>query len=69
MSDVYYVIFRRKWLILTFLLAGIAGSATFYFLQKPVYWSEAKLLVRYVIDTKQIGGGVDTQIRSPGDYS
>ena len=35
LSDVYYVIFRRKWLILTFLLAGIGGSLAYYLLQKP----------------------------------
>jgi polysaccharide biosynthesis transport protein len=69
LGDVYYVLFRRKWLILALALAGLAGAVAYYVSQKPVYWSEAKLLVRYVIDTKQIGGGVDTQIRSPGEFS
>src|SRR5687768_6358694 len=69
LGDIYYVLFRRKWVILSFLLIGTAASVAFYLLQKPVYFSEAKLLVRYIIDTKQVAGAVDTQVRSPSEFS
>src|SRR5687768_6888692 len=52
LSDVYYVLFKHKWLILISTLLGI-GTATFYFVTTPaMFQSEAKLMVRYVKDTK-----------------
>src|SRR5215212_4580174 len=65
LADIYYVLFRKKWLITSFLAAGLIAGAIVYFSQKPLYWSEAKLLVRYVVDTKSVDTGGRSQTRSP----
>lgn len=65
-SDVYYVIFRRKWLILLCTLAGLGGAAYIYLSKQTVYYSEAKLLVRYVEDTRAPAGvGANRQVNQP----
>jgi uncharacterized protein involved in exopolysaccharide biosynthesis/Mrp family chromosome partitioning ATPase len=51
-ADIYYVLFRHKWLVVGFSLVAIAAAVSVYLLQQPLYWSEAKLLVRYVVDSK-----------------
>jgi uncharacterized protein involved in exopolysaccharide biosynthesis/Mrp family chromosome partitioning ATPase len=65
--DIFYVLFRRKWLIFTFLVLGAAASFVLYVLQKPLYVSEAKLLVRYVVEAKSVESGIGTQVNRP-DY-
>src|ERR1043166_1423516 len=49
LSDIYYVLFRHKWKILLCSIAGIAGALTLYRSDTPLYQSEAKLLVRYIV--------------------
>ena len=51
-GDIYFVLFRHRWKILFFVLAGIAAAAFLYKTTPQVYFSEAKLLVRYVTDTR-----------------
>jgi polysaccharide biosynthesis transport protein len=65
LNDIYYVLFRRKWIILGSVVAGLCAAAAMFLLQKPLFWSEAKLLVRYVIDTKSVEAGMGTQVKSP----
>jgi uncharacterized protein involved in exopolysaccharide biosynthesis/Mrp family chromosome partitioning ATPase len=48
--DIYFVLFRRKWLILFFMVLGIAAGAAFFFLKQPPYQSAAELLIKYVVD-------------------
>ena len=54
LQDILYVFFKHKWKILLCSAVGIGAAAAFYFLRVPVYESEAKLLVRYVVDTSAI---------------
>src|SRR5436190_20243308 len=63
LADIYYVLFRRKWIIAAFLGIGIIGALSAYFSQGRLYWSEAKLLVLYVIETKPMDPGVGTTIK------
>lgn len=56
LRDVYYVLFRQKWKIAIGLVLGLVGSAIFYKTEIPLYQSEAKLLVRYIISEKKISG-------------
>jgi len=49
-GDVYYIVFRHKWKIGVFFVAGVLAAAYLYFLKPPVYQSKAKLLVRYVLE-------------------
>jgi uncharacterized protein involved in exopolysaccharide biosynthesis/Mrp family chromosome partitioning ATPase len=71
-QDVLYVLFKHKWMILLLTLVGL-GVAGFMFKQQvPLYRSESKLLIRYVLAKGNIdpyesvsapGGGV----RGKGD--
>src|SRR5260370_29075353 len=65
--DLLFILFRHKWKILFFTLAGLIAAAAVYFAVPPVYESEAKLLVRYVMDR----GGVvslEGQVKTRTDY-
>ncbi len=63
MGDVIYAFFRHKWKILSLGLLGMAAAAGVWFLKGPLYRSEAKLLVRYVRDSRS----VEVTPGSPGD--
>jgi polysaccharide biosynthesis transport protein len=65
LNDIYFVLFRRKWIILFFALLGTVAAGVLYVLHKPVYRSESKLLVRYVVDSKSLVRlGDNAQVRS-----
>src|SRR5437867_4594541 len=67
--DICYVLFRHKWKIVSFSVAGILGAALLLVVRPPVYQSEAKLFVRYVLEqgeTRPLNPtATDAQIRSP----
>jgi succinoglycan biosynthesis transport protein ExoP len=63
-NDVLFILFRHKWKILLFTLAGVIAAAAAYFLLPRVYESDAKLFVRYVVDKSAIDG-LDSQIKTP----
>jgi uncharacterized protein involved in exopolysaccharide biosynthesis/Mrp family chromosome partitioning ATPase len=66
LADVYYILFRRKWLILGLSVAGLSVAAAIYFLQPAAYSSEAKLLIRYVLEARVPSGiGGEPQIKTP----
>jgi uncharacterized protein involved in exopolysaccharide biosynthesis/Mrp family chromosome partitioning ATPase len=66
LSDIYFVIFRRKWLILFFFLVGLIVAGVLYVNQKPVYRSDSKLLVRYIVESKSpVPLGDESQVKSP----
>src|SRR5215831_16904093 len=50
LSDILFALFKRKRTIVFCALSGIIAAATLYFLYPPVYESQAKLLVRYVLE-------------------
>lgn len=52
LGEVYYVLFRRKWLILLFSAAGVAAALGVYFLTPRMYQSEARLYVKYVVENR-----------------
>src|SRR5436189_4728408 len=54
LSDILFALFKRKWTIILCALVGIIAAATFYFLYPPVYESQAKLLVRYVLERSAV---------------
>jgi uncharacterized protein involved in exopolysaccharide biosynthesis/Mrp family chromosome partitioning ATPase len=53
-SAILFALFKRKWTVILFALAGMIAAATFYFLYPPVYESDAKLLVRYVVERSAV---------------
>ncbi len=57
MQDIIYIVFKHKWKIILLTLLGLAAAATVYMLYPPVYESDAKLLVRYVLDRNVVDPG------------
>ena len=51
-NDIYYVLFRRKWLVLSFALAGFVTAGVIYKVQPDAYESRARLLVPYIFETR-----------------
>jgi uncharacterized protein involved in exopolysaccharide biosynthesis len=64
LSDILFVLFRQKWKIIFCGLVGLIAASAVYFLVPPVYESQAKLLVRYVMERSAVDG-VDGQIKTP----
>ncbi len=64
LTDIYYVLFRQKWVILCCLAAGLLVGLLVYFTQTTLYWSEAKLIVRYVTSTRSVEAA-GSQTKSP----
>ncbi|MGN6644601.1 MAG: GumC family protein [Verrucomicrobiota bacterium] len=52
LNDVYHVLFRHKWKILTIWSLGAIVAAFLWFKTPPAYKSEAKLLISYIVDNK-----------------
>ena len=63
LEDVVYILFRYKWRILISTTLGLIVAALLLFARTPVYESQAKLLVRYVVDTSSIDS-FDPQART-----
>lgn len=53
-NDILFALFRHKKMILVFASLGLAAAAVVYFFYPPLYQSEAKLLVRYVLDRSAV---------------
>jgi uncharacterized protein involved in exopolysaccharide biosynthesis/Mrp family chromosome partitioning ATPase len=51
-GDILYVIFRHKWKVFLIAALGTIGALSLRFLQPVPYESEAKLYVRYVMETR-----------------
>jgi polysaccharide biosynthesis transport protein len=62
--DILLMLYRHKWKIIFFGLAGLLAAAGVYLLVPPIYQSGAKLLVRYVVDHSAVDT-LDTQINTP----
>src|ERR1700747_1172967 len=62
--DILFMLFRHKWKIIFFGLAGLLAAGGVYIFVPPIYESEAKLFVRYVLDKSAVDL-VDPQIKTP----
>ena len=54
LPDVLFVLFRHKWKILLSTTVGVIVASGVYALYSPLYESQAKLLVRYVLDRSAV---------------
>jgi uncharacterized protein involved in exopolysaccharide biosynthesis/Mrp family chromosome partitioning ATPase len=54
LNDILFALFKRKRTIILCAVVGIIAAAGFYFFYPPVYESQAKLLVRYVLERSAI---------------
>src|SRR5208282_5801573 len=67
-GDIYFVIFRQKWKILTLSLAGILGAVVLLFvIEPPQYQSEALISIRYVVEGKSLNLPGDESNTTPLD--
>jgi polysaccharide biosynthesis transport protein len=67
MNDILFILFRHKWKILLFAAVGIAAAAAVYILSQA-YESQAKLLVRYVVERTAIDK-LETPIATPNSQN
>src|SRR5271170_2023942 len=52
LADVYYIFFRHKWLIAILSVTALAAAILAFLLSPKRYQSEAKVLIKYVKETK-----------------
>jgi uncharacterized protein involved in exopolysaccharide biosynthesis/Mrp family chromosome partitioning ATPase len=72
LGDVYYTLFRHKGKILFFTVLGVVAAAALFLTQPPLYKSQAKVFVRYVVESRSFNpaggdpqGRNDPQLRTP----
>jgi uncharacterized protein involved in exopolysaccharide biosynthesis/Mrp family chromosome partitioning ATPase len=53
-NDILFALFKHKWKIVFCAVAGLVAAATVFFFYPPVYESQAKLLVRYVVERSAV---------------
>jgi uncharacterized protein involved in exopolysaccharide biosynthesis/Mrp family chromosome partitioning ATPase len=53
-NDILFALFKHKWKIVFCAVAGLVAAAMVYFFYPPVYASQAKLLVRYVVERSAV---------------
>jgi uncharacterized protein involved in exopolysaccharide biosynthesis/Mrp family chromosome partitioning ATPase len=68
LSDVLFALFKRKWTIILCALFGIIAAAAFYFFYPRTYQSQAKLLVRYVLERSAVDS-IDSANARPADVA
>ena len=54
LSDIYFILFRHKWKIAFFSVAGIAAAICLYFFKPPLYTSAAKVYVGSVVEANPL---------------
>lgn len=65
-ADLQYMLFRHKWKILACFLLGVAAAAFIYFRNPPSYVTEAKILIRYIQESRPtVAKTEDSDIRTP----
>src|SRR5258708_121184 len=67
-EDVLYVLFRHKWKIGILICLAVVTAAVSYLVRPLPYRSEARLLIKYVVDTKSPGqlGANNSSVTIPG---
>ncbi len=68
LADIYYILFRHKWKIIFCCTLGVVVAAVLDVVKTPLYQSEAKLFVRYVLESKSISAaGSDSKVKTPDE--
>ena len=65
LDEVLFILFRHKWKILLCAAIGVALAVFTYVNYQPLYESEAKLMLRYVVDRSTVDS-LDSQPKTPG---
>jgi len=56
LDDLIFILYRHKWKIVLFALGGLAAAAAIYWFLPSPFESQAKLLVRYVVERSGVDG-------------
>src|SRR5437867_11759979 len=69
LGDIYYIIFRHKWKIALISATGLLAALLLPLAMPVAYQSEAKLFIRYVLESKSPGqmGAADSKFKSPDE--
>jgi len=54
LQDILFILCKHKWMIALCTLAGLGAAISVFLVRGPVYQSEAKLLVRYVLERSAV---------------
>src|SRR5271166_1272806 len=65
LHDILFILFKHKWKIFLCATIGIIAAASIHFLHANYYESQAKMLVRYVVDQSLVDK-IDDPIKMPG---
>ncbi|HEY3760399.1 MAG TPA: Wzz/FepE/Etk N-terminal domain-containing protein [Verrucomicrobiae bacterium] len=66
-GDIYFILFRHKWKIILLFLAGVVAAAGYWYYNPPPYQSEARLFIRYVLDSRGVTANAKNTQMSPTD--
>lgn len=67
-GNIYYVLFRHKWKIISCAAVGVLAAVVLPIVHPALYQSEAKLLIRYVTDSKSLNPSpTDSKVKSPDE--
>ncbi|HEV2330577.1 MAG TPA: Wzz/FepE/Etk N-terminal domain-containing protein [Verrucomicrobiae bacterium] len=67
-GDIYFILFRHKWKIILLSLAGIGAAAAYWWFFPPPYQSEARVFIRYVLDSRSVNADPkNAQMTSPDE--
>jgi polysaccharide biosynthesis transport protein len=59
-GDIYYVLFRHKWKIILISLAALAVAAALFINTPPMYQTEARLFLRYMVENQGVSPADNT---------
>ena len=54
-NDIFYIVFRHKWMIAICTLVGLLAAGAFAYFMQPPYQSDAMLFIRYVTENSAPG--------------
>jgi len=68
LGDIYYVLFRQKLKIVLFSALGVLAATGFYWAKPPLFQSEAKLFILYVVTTQVPKlSGPEANVKTPDE--
>ncbi len=67
LGDIYYILFRRKWLILGFSLLGFVAAGVVHSLWKPKYTSVAEIYIGYILQDASVPSATGAEVRPMAD--
>jgi polysaccharide biosynthesis transport protein len=65
-GDIAYVLFKHKWKLIVISLLGLIAAAVYYFRAPALWRSQAKLMVRYVVERSAVDQVQNTTSLSAG---